>query len=657
MKYIYTTLLLCVLSITTRAQIDFNIDEYIENQVDSLVDTMPDTIAEPEPPKPTVILRSRFLKIERQVDDELVILQPNGESAHYLWPVLSPDGTKIAYYITGQGTYVCDFDGQNSRFVAADCYAPQWYNNSTIMGYTQMIKGRTYMAYNLEGKSTGHSDATLKAAYKVPRINQYKSVQTPVNPKHPRVYINPGHGSWTDMDRPMSTIPYPKGTNLPDTCGFYESNTDLWVCMELGGRLRDAGYEVMFSRTANGPYPTTHTFADKRYNLPLAVIAAEADSWEADMFISVHSNAAKDGSMVNYPLILYRGNNKNPFISGSHEMASAVWPYLTEAMRKGFEWQSDYKEVPCIRGDLDFYHGSSIGPNGTRGYLGVMKHERPGFLVETYFHTYQPARHRALNPDYCAQEGVSLARGIKAFFGTAPDREGHIVGLVKDNTLIMSNRLYHYASGTHDAYTPLNGTIIVLYDEHHKRMGSYTVDNNYNGLFAFWDLKPGKYYLAMKCEGYFTKSKNGPDPMIEVEVKANETTFPIVYMRPDRPEPEPEPVAEPAEQENQETPDNGNAVAPAETTEQAPVTQPVANTPAPEEAAPQVEQPVAAQPVVEVPAENKVAQPVVAEQPKTQPEVKPVEQEQQEVKKGEPQETDDDYEIGEIEEISPTEVE
>ena len=72
-----------------------------------------------------------------------------------------------------------------------------------------------------------------------------------------RVYINPGHGSWGPNDRPMATIPYPmlSSTGRPDTCGFYESNTNLWKCEELAKRLQQAGYQIKMSRYANGPFP------------------------------------------------------------------------------------------------------------------------------------------------------------------------------------------------------------------------------------------------------------------------------------------------------------------------------------------------------------------------------------------------------------------
>lgn len=512
-----------------------------------------DSIGEPLIP---MSVRSYMLKIERTIGDDTEVLTPNGWDEHYLWPQISPDRTKIVYYITRKGTYVCDLDGQNPRFIFDDMYAPRWLDNNSVMGYCQSVKGRGMIACDLNGRQLGYSEGLLKSRYRIPALGQYVDHHL-IKPQHPRVYINPGHGSWTSADRPMNTISHPDvvGNHLPDTLGFFESNTDMWVCMELGGRLRDAGYEVMYSRTGSGPYPPAGGFAGKACNMPLAVIAAEADSWEADMFISVHSNSAKEGGMTNYPLILYRGNNGTPFIKGSHEMATTVWPYLTECMRSGLEWQSDYTSSMCIRGDLDFYHSSSVGPGGQRGYLGVMKHERPGFLVETYFHTYQPARHRALNPDYCAQEGISLARGIKAYFGTPPDIDGHIMGVVKDSTETMrGRRLFNYAPGTHDAFKPCMGARVILFDEQHNALRDYITDDNWNGLFAFWDLKPGKYYLAIRCEGYF----DSPSRENEVIVSANKTTYPVIFLKPDRPEPE-IPIPDPSLQIRDES-ENTNEV-------------------------------------------------------------------------------------------------
>ena len=80
-----------------------------------------------------------------------------------------------------------------------------------------------------------------------------------------RIYLNPGHGSWGPDDRPMATIPYPATleTGRPDTCGFYESNTNLWKTLAIGERLIANGFKkenVVHSRTQNG---LTHTWPER----------------------------------------------------------------------------------------------------------------------------------------------------------------------------------------------------------------------------------------------------------------------------------------------------------------------------------------------------------------------------------------------------------
>ena len=57
-----------------------------------------------------------------------------------------------------------------------------------------------------------------------------------------KLYINPGHGSYTGDSRPMGTIAYPlKSSGLPDTLGFYESNTNLWKSLYLYEKLNATG--------------------------------------------------------------------------------------------------------------------------------------------------------------------------------------------------------------------------------------------------------------------------------------------------------------------------------------------------------------------------------------------------------------------------------
>ena len=346
-----------------------------------------------------------------------------------------------------------------------------------------------------------------------------------------KIYINPGHGSWGPNDRPMATIPYPalSSTGRPDTCGFYESNTNLWKCFEMARRLKADGYTIKMSRYANGPYPYVSGASNaEKYNRALSEIAAEEDDWGSDMFISVHSNAASDGAVTNYPLFLYRGSDAEECVAGSKNMCKAVWPYLVECMKSGLEFQNYYNSSTNIRGDWDFYHSYSTNARGYTGYLGVLKHGTPGFLSEGYFHTYQPARHRALNPDFCAQEGLRYYRGIVSYYGTQADTKGYIMGVVKDNSKTMDDYSYYtYKSGTHDAYLPINGATVRLRDQNGAFIGMYTVDKKYNGVFVFNDLAPGTYYIDLKAKGYVTQQGTTN----KFVVKANATTYPILYMK------------------------------------------------------------------------------------------------------------------------------
>lgn len=58
-----------------------------------------------------------------------------------------------------------------------------------------------------------------------------------------KIYLNAGHGSWGPNDRPMETITYPflSTTGRPDTCGFYESNTNLWKALYCEEALKKMG--------------------------------------------------------------------------------------------------------------------------------------------------------------------------------------------------------------------------------------------------------------------------------------------------------------------------------------------------------------------------------------------------------------------------------
>ena len=94
-------------------------------------------------------------KLMVTVDGKTRNLSPNGNDFSYLWPSLSPDGTKVLYYLAAHGTYVCDLDGSNVRKVGK-MRAPVWYDDNTIVGMMDLDDGEfiyasTIVAATLDG--------------------------------------------------------------------------------------------------------------------------------------------------------------------------------------------------------------------------------------------------------------------------------------------------------------------------------------------------------------------------------------------------------------------------------------------------------------------------------------------------------------------------
>lgn len=369
-----------------------------------------------------------------------------------------------------------------------------------------------------------------------------------------RIYLNPGHGSFGSNDRPMNTIGHPNTTQLTDTFGFYEGRGTLPRAFGLGETLVKMGVKrenIVYSRLTNGPWPKDNGEDAEKYNRNLADICEEVEAGNFDMFISSHSNAATDGTTTNYPLTLFRGYNNGKTgdagyngnaVEGSYAMAMATW---------GPHWMNELDPTshysmtsPNVQGDISFYgsYSTSTRSNGKQyaGYLGVLKHGTPGYLLEGFFHTYQPARHRALNFDYDRQEGRREARGVGNYFGLTPLSTGDIMGSVRDMHEKIQENLYSYAPGTYDQWLPLNGAEVTL-SKNGSVIKTYTCDNEYNGIFVFEDLEPGVYTLNVTHDGYkalgnFIEDKtidatNTIEPTsVNITVKANETVYSKLFL-------------------------------------------------------------------------------------------------------------------------------
>ena len=339
-----------------------------------------------------------------------------------------------------------------------------------------------------------------------------------------KIYVNPGHGSWTSECRNMLLINYP---SYGDTLGFWESNTNLWKSLYLEKKLKDAGHTVKMSRRYSGG---TGQLESSPYDKALHVIAAEANSWGPNYFISVHSNAHQDGAVTNYPLFIHRGYTASETCSGSIWGERILWTHHYEIFNCGQENNS----YPNYNNNNKNIQGG-LTMNGWD--YGVLRHSYPGTLVEGYFHTYQPARHRAMQPDWCRQEGLRYWRGFTEMYGSAKDTKGYIMGYIRTKDKQI-NQTHYTGRSANDIYYPINGARVVLRNAKGELIKTdpykyvardfvsqpiYTTDNYYNGVFVYDDLAPGKYKIYVHCKGY-------KDLVQEVTVTAHATTYTQIFV-------------------------------------------------------------------------------------------------------------------------------
>ncbi|MDE6287232.1 MAG: carboxypeptidase-like regulatory domain-containing protein, partial [Muribaculaceae bacterium] len=378
-----------------------------------------------------------------------------------------------------------------------------------------------------------------------------------------RVYINPGHGGWTPNDRPCSLVGHATPSrNNTDTLAFFESNTNLQKALGLMERLIDYGFKfdrslnqsgeestvgaardlennIVLSRVKCGPYHSDNGAESQMgaswpsdgyiYNRSLTEISAEVEANNFDVFISIHSNAMNDGDYTNFPLYLYRGYNNcradegnldADFQKESRRMAELCWPYSFENPHS--VWTDFTATRMNLCGDIDFY-GKSSAVAGSKGYLGVLKHTTPGFLVEGYFHTYHPARHRAMNNDVSRVEGVAYARGVADYFGLERESFGTIYGIVRDAHTKFADKAYIPNPKSDDVYLPLNGVTVILKKDE-VEVARYETDEYYNGAYVFDRVEEGNYTISFSHPDYLEGEE------LTVTVKAGETLYPKTFL-------------------------------------------------------------------------------------------------------------------------------
>ena len=99
-----------------------------------------------------------------------IVLAPNGSNESYIWPSISPDGTKLCYYVCGNGCWVSNIDGSNPQYIGHKCQAAQWYDNNTLVAMSteddgHFITGGTILVYTLDGKKQVLTNNSMIAMY------------------------------------------------------------------------------------------------------------------------------------------------------------------------------------------------------------------------------------------------------------------------------------------------------------------------------------------------------------------------------------------------------------------------------------------------------------------------------------------------------------
>ena len=87
-------------------------------------------------------------------------LAPNGKNVRYIWPSLSPDGTKVLYYVSGVGCFVCDLNGNNVKALG-QLRAAKWYDNTTVIGMNDQDDGEHVIASSIIAKNLSGAEQKL----------------------------------------------------------------------------------------------------------------------------------------------------------------------------------------------------------------------------------------------------------------------------------------------------------------------------------------------------------------------------------------------------------------------------------------------------------------------------------------------------------------
>lgn len=118
----------------------------------------------------TAVASINYGHLDITVDGKTRTIDPQGRGS-YIWPSISPDGTKVVYWCVGAGCFVCDLDGSNVQRVGA-LRAAVWAGNDRLVGmdevegFNQQVTASSLRLYDLtSGVSQTLTDESVKAQF------------------------------------------------------------------------------------------------------------------------------------------------------------------------------------------------------------------------------------------------------------------------------------------------------------------------------------------------------------------------------------------------------------------------------------------------------------------------------------------------------------
>ena len=91
------------------------------------------------------VLSTQNFKLMITRDGTTSEFMPAGSDLRYIWASLSPDASKVLFYCSGRGAYVCDIDGSNLKALGR-IMAPKWMSNELIVGMNRIDSGEYYLS-------------------------------------------------------------------------------------------------------------------------------------------------------------------------------------------------------------------------------------------------------------------------------------------------------------------------------------------------------------------------------------------------------------------------------------------------------------------------------------------------------------------------------